>query len=271
MRDIEPLGHGGHGWVSKVQCNRSHQVLARKTVRWRFSSSALRQIQEEVRIMRSLSHSHIARVRGSYIQSSTSYSILIEPVADCDLSTFLNIYSEEVQGGRNSTLLSATSLALSTITFSRAEEILLCSFGCLSSALAYIHSQRMKHKDVKPTNILVHNGSVLFTDFGLATDFSETANSISSGPTACTRIVRHSNISHPSVTDILSGRPRKSQIPKESKEAELQMYSLLAVFSPRSSQYSHKSHLWNSTHSEKTEVVSAFGTALTILIPGLTA
>jgi len=194
VRDIEPLGHGGHGWVSKVECSRSHQVLARKTIKWHFRRSVLRQIQEEVRIMRSLSHSHIVRVRGSYIQSSTSYSILLEPVADCDLSALLNIYSEEVQRGRNSTLLSASSSALSTTTFSRAEEILLCSFGCLSSALTYIHSQKMKHKDVKPTNILVHNDSVLFTDFGLATDFSETANSLSSGPTACTRIVRHSNV-----------------------------------------------------------------------------
>lgn len=145
--------------------------------------------------MRALSHHHIVKVRGSYIQGSTYYSILLEPVADCDLSTFLNIYSEDAQMADENTLLETGSSSSCTVAFRRTEEILLCSFGCLSSALAYIHSQRMKHKDIKPTNILVHNDSVLFTDFGIATEFSEATDSLSSGPTAFSAMVKSRNLS----------------------------------------------------------------------------
>jgi len=44
--------------------------------------------------------------------------------------------------------------------------ILQNAFGCLSAALQYLHNQRCRHKDIKPANILVKNGSVLLTDFG---------------------------------------------------------------------------------------------------------
>ena len=30
-------------------------------------------------------------------------------------------------------------------------------FGCLASGLAFIHSKRIRHKDIKPANILVWN------------------------------------------------------------------------------------------------------------------
>jgi serine/threonine protein kinase len=46
-------------------------------------------------------------------------------------------------------------------------------FGCLARALEFLHEQRVRHKDIKPSNILVHRGTVLFTDFGLAFDFAD--------------------------------------------------------------------------------------------------
>jgi len=45
-------------------------------------------------------------------------------------------------------------------------------FGCLISALAYAHQARVKHEDIKPSNILIKGKSVYLTDFGSATDFS---------------------------------------------------------------------------------------------------
>jgi serine/threonine protein kinase len=35
-----------------------------------------------------------------------------------------------------------------------------------------LHEQSIWHKDIKPSNILVHGGNVLFTNFGLAFDFT---------------------------------------------------------------------------------------------------
>ena len=50
--------------------------------------------------------------------------------------------------------------------------ILQNAFGCLSAALQYLHNQRCRHKDIKPANILVKNGSVLLTDFGTSRNWA---------------------------------------------------------------------------------------------------
>jgi serine/threonine protein kinase len=54
-------------------------------------------------------------------------------------------------------------------------------FGCLARALAFLHEQSIRHKDIKPSNILVHGGNVLFTDFGLAFDFTDETGSTTAG------------------------------------------------------------------------------------------
>ena len=46
-------------------------------------------------------------------------------------------------------------------------------FVCLSQALAYIHKEGVRHKDIKPSNILVdESGSAAVTDFGISKHFA---------------------------------------------------------------------------------------------------
>jgi serine/threonine protein kinase len=55
---------------------------------------------------------------------------------------------------------------------------LLRSFlGCLASALQYIHSIKIRHRDIKPQNILVKNDRVFLTDFGIALDWEHLSRS----------------------------------------------------------------------------------------------
>ena len=62
------------------------------------------------------------------------------------------------------------------------------AYGCLASGLAFIHKQTIRHKDIKPQNILIHQGNVLFTDFGISVDFSEHGRSTTTGhPQSFTR------------------------------------------------------------------------------------
>ena len=49
-------------------------------------------------------------------------------------------------------------------------------FICLSQALNYIHESDVRHKDIKPENILIDlSGSVIITDFGISRSFPKQA------------------------------------------------------------------------------------------------
>lgn len=41
-------------------------------------------------------------------------------------------------------------------------------FGCLASAVAYLHAQKIRHRDIKPQNIIVREDEVFLADFGIA-------------------------------------------------------------------------------------------------------
>lgn len=51
-----------------------------------------------------------------------------------------------------------------------------------------MHEQRIRHKDIKPHNVLVHSSAVIFTDFGSSLDSSQISHSTTEGtPSAYTR------------------------------------------------------------------------------------
>jgi serine/threonine protein kinase len=43
--------------------------------------------------------------------------------------------------------------------------------GCLASGLTHIHAQRVKHKDIKPSNILIHGTNPVIADMGISHGF----------------------------------------------------------------------------------------------------
>lgn len=81
------------------------------------------------------------------------------PIAECDLHTFLE----------RDTLKPADF------------ECIRQSFGCLCAAIIYLQEQCIRHKDIKPQNILVYGSKVYITDFGLARDWTGKSKSITTG------------------------------------------------------------------------------------------
>ena len=51
-------------------------------------------------------------------------------------------------------------------------------FSCLARALEFLYKQQVRHKDIKPSNILVYYRKILFIDFGLSFDFINAEGSI---------------------------------------------------------------------------------------------
>jgi serine/threonine protein kinase len=174
----DSLGHGHSGSVEKVQDRNTGRFFAQKTIWIPVTRSAKEEREQifrnEVKIIRGLDkHRHIIQVFATYI-TEDRFGIILYPVAeDGDLAKYLRRYNDAVEQ------LNATGSC--NYDFAAAESILRKAFGCLASGLAFMREQRVRHKDIKPHNILVHNESVLFTDFGYSRDCSQFTNSSSEG------------------------------------------------------------------------------------------
>jgi serine/threonine protein kinase len=46
-------------------------------------------------------------------------------------------------------------------------------FGCLATAIQYLHTNQIRHRDIKPANILVHGVNILLVDLELALDWKD--------------------------------------------------------------------------------------------------
>ncbi|KAI4705622.1 hypothetical protein J4E81_000506 [Alternaria sp. BMP 2799] len=168
---LRNLGQGGFANVEEVEDRHTGVVLARKVFKFGGSSvERQRLFDNEVKVIRRLApHHHITRIFATYV-GRRQIGILLTPVADRgSLETFL----QDAHDG----LLAGTEL-----------KILHNSFGCLASGLQFMHAQRVRHKDIKPSNILVHGESLIYTDFGSSLDYSAATRSITTGrPTSMTR------------------------------------------------------------------------------------
>lgn len=157
------LGRGGSGFVEKVLSRISHKEYALKRIHrqtyFKGAANSMEQCVRELEVLKRLEHRHIVDFVGSYTDPEF-IGLLMSPVAECNLADYFNL-----------------------IPNSKDHESLLRSFfGCLATALKYIHESRVRHKDIKPQNILIKAGNVLLTDFGLARDSLEATYSISDGP-----------------------------------------------------------------------------------------
>ncbi|KAL8666352.1 MAG: hypothetical protein Q9202_001623 [Teloschistes flavicans] len=158
---IRSLGTPGRfGEVHEVKELSTGIHYARKRIFWPEDSSSSynkKSVLEEVKIMKKLYHQHITRVL--LVQKGpTGYSFTMEPVAELNLLQYMNRciqlkFPDEHVG------------AMQTW------------FGCLLEALSYAHSRGIRHNDIKPSNILIHENQPYICDFGLAKDFTEEGSS----------------------------------------------------------------------------------------------
>ncbi|KAJ8106413.1 hypothetical protein OPT61_g9554 [Boeremia exigua] len=155
------LGDGGFGVIDHVTSTISLNEFARKRVRRSAAfrgprSRNIKQFIAEIEMLKRLRHRHIVELVGSYTDSRC-IALLMLPIAEMDLSKYLVL-----------------------ATVSKHPE-LRSFFGCLASALDYLHEEKIRHKDIKLSNILVSYGVVLFADFGLSLDFEDASGSTTTG------------------------------------------------------------------------------------------
>jgi serine/threonine protein kinase len=157
------LGKGHNAYVEKVQHTGTKEIFARKVItfrRGRFRARAQEDYGNEVDIIRNLqTHRHIIQLFAAYTTKPEG-CLLLQPAADeGNLEDYLENYTD--------------AAGPSSSWHNRRDEmtrVLEQAFGCLATGLVYIHQRGIRHKDIKPQNILIHQGFVIYTDFGAPKD-----------------------------------------------------------------------------------------------------
>jgi hypothetical protein len=135
------IGHSATALVESVRCRRIR--LARKSIRCT-RRAKLEDLIQEVSYLHKLHHPHIIQMVGTYLQKNT-FAVLLYPVATGDLAKFLQDWEPRylVRNRRSSPTM-------------QIQRDLARFFFCLTHALQYMHNQGIRHMDIKPSNILVH-------------------------------------------------------------------------------------------------------------------
>ena len=167
LESIKLLGDGGSAStatsiVDSVRSKLSGKIYVRKRLKrketFEDSAKALKYFKTEVDNLKLLKHRHLVRYVGSYTDPLYA-GIIMEPVADADLRKFLNQAS-----------------------FHPAEyDCIREAFGCLCAAIIYLKGKNIRHKDIKPENILVRQRKIYITDFGIARDWKALGRSTTTG------------------------------------------------------------------------------------------
>jgi serine/threonine protein kinase len=142
----ERLQNDRYGTVDNVRIGK--KLYARKSL-WMPRKNYQRtraDIQHEVAVIRTLDHPHIIRVFLTY-EDKTQFFIIMEPLADCDLGDFLMQHTP-------------------TPPTKAQKSMVWRWFRCLANTLLFIHSKGIRHKDIKPGNLLIKYEEIVFADFG---------------------------------------------------------------------------------------------------------
>lgn len=179
----ETLGSGASGDVEKIVCRGISLAVKTKVVR----PGQLRE-WKEIDILKKLSHRHIIQFVGTFNHKKTM-GLVVWPVAVCDLATFfrdldffkdhktLRGFSEKSPGSIHRFRELDIKVESCALARPLARKWLCQQFGCLASAIYYIHQNGIRHKDLKPSNVLLTPSGVRLTDFGTSTDFSDRPSS----------------------------------------------------------------------------------------------
>jgi serine/threonine protein kinase len=173
--------------------NESKQEVAIKEFDTPDDHNTRRLMAEEINTVRRLHHIHVVRIAGSYeIPGRIGFFML--PRADNDLHDLLSLpFTKTPQPLRLQALQRAWGMPLT--------DYLATTIGCLANALMYLHSKEkpenhlqgedklVKHKDIKPHNILIDGDRIVLADFGISRVVSE-GNTTTQGPTSTTNRVK---------------------------------------------------------------------------------
>ncbi|KAI0518273.1 kinase-like protein [Xylaria bambusicola] len=144
-----PAYSGSFGVVKKVTHKRTRELLAMKTFYNVFSVKEKDQIRREIGLLEVCSHRNIVRYVEAFSMDDDEHTIhlVIAPWAPYTLTKFL----------RTPDLTRRKQCPWFELNTPKSHRCVYRIMYELSDALGYLHSQSIKHKDLKPDNILLYH------------------------------------------------------------------------------------------------------------------
>jgi hypothetical protein len=162
LTSVRSLGKGSFSSVDVVKSWVTGELYARKRMERKTmlpdAKEGMKTFVNELEIMKKARHRHIVELVGSYTDMYY-IGIIFSPIADMDMAGYL------------------TKLEEDGLEDNSKRGLIRSFFGCLLSGLGYLHSINIRHKDIKPENILIKAETVYFTDFNISYDWSEATGS----------------------------------------------------------------------------------------------
>ncbi|WP_414551305.1 protein kinase domain-containing protein [Anabaena sp. CCY 0017] len=152
---IQEIGRGGFGITFKATHNYLGQEVVMKTINEKLRqhpdfAKFERQFQDEARRLATCIHPHIVRVSDFFVEDKLPYMVM-----------------EYIRGDTlgNAFILPAIPLS---------EAIAIHYIRQIGSALQVVHNNGLLHRDIKPDNIILRQGTqeVVLIDFGIAREFN---------------------------------------------------------------------------------------------------
>ncbi|KAH0547852.1 hypothetical protein FGG08_000110 [Glutinoglossum americanum] len=180
LEQLDVIAIGSSSLVTKVRTTRrGPYIFAKKSLQKTKHLLKLEMLLDEVKMLQGLRHPHIIRLVGT-LNEPRFFSLLIYPAADMNLQTFMGSiesFRALPSDGPTSDLQNPRprEASLNKSDYIARKQALEKFFKCLIHGLDYLHSQFVRHKDIKPSNILVQERGterdykVYLADFGLST------------------------------------------------------------------------------------------------------
>ncbi|ERF76102.1 hypothetical protein EPUS_01435 [Endocarpon pusillum Z07020] len=151
-----------------------------------------KEANNEVQAMIDLLHPHVAALLGTYLYRNRLH-ILTFPAGCCDLGDLMHCISKRLlqepytppeprQDGHNLEIHRKYTWPF-RLELNEQLQMLRRYFLCLCTAVAYLHRSNLRHKDIKPENIIIDfDGNVVIMDFGISTKFEPAASKATRDP-----------------------------------------------------------------------------------------
>ena len=144
--------------------------------------------REEIDNLKKLNHRHIVKIVSSFTHRQY-LGVLLWPAVECNLATFFNDLdvfetNKILRDFKKSNLgplhrFGALGIDVSSCknAATHAREWMYRNFACLVEAICYAHGNKIRHKDLKPSSILLTPVGLRVAGFDSSADFSDLPSS----------------------------------------------------------------------------------------------